>query len=58
LIISKEKIKEKSGKRKELGRHVLHGFYVCNPSPLIRKKKGGKERTPKEKGGMSKNNCN
>jgi len=43
LIISKEKIKEKSGKRKELGRHVLHGFYVCNPCSTNKEKRRDKK---------------
>jgi hypothetical protein len=58
LIISNEKIKEKNGKGRNLEDISFMVFMFVTPAPLIRKKEGERERTPKEKGEMSKNNCN
>jgi hypothetical protein len=54
LVISKEKIKEKNEKGRNLEDIYFMVFMFVTPPPLIRKKEGENERTPKEKGEMSK----
>lgn len=45
-------------KRKNLEDIYFMCFIFGVPAPLVRKKKGKKGRTPKEKGEISENNCN
>ncbi len=59
LIISKEKIKEKNEKGRNLEDIYFMVFMFVTPAPLIRKKEGKRKvRTRKEKGEISENNCN